>query len=112
MRATSAATCSKPASISSGTSCELKNRSRSDRKSTRLNSSHGYISYAVFCLKKKNASSRAGFLAKRFGTRVVYPVLRNVAVHAQFDGVPRPDRRRDGDIQMMTRPHRGWFWFI
>src|SRR2546429_5006626 len=38
-----------------------------DRKSTRLNSSHGYISYAVFCLKKKkkrtttnhHASSRA-----------------------------------------------------
>src|SRR2546429_3728947 len=27
---------------------------RRDRKSTRLNSSHGYISYAVFCLKKKN----------------------------------------------------------
>src|SRR2546429_6055663 len=27
---------------------------RQDRKSTRLNSSHGYISYAVFCLKKKN----------------------------------------------------------
>src|SRR6201994_344180 len=27
---------------------------RSDRKSTRLNSSHGYISYAVFCLKNKN----------------------------------------------------------
>src|SRR3989449_3082493 len=28
-------------------------RVRLDRKSTRLNSSHGYISYAVFCLKKK-----------------------------------------------------------
>src|SRR2546429_5746296 len=27
-----------------------------DRKSTRLNSSHGYISYAVFCLKKKKKS--------------------------------------------------------
>src|SRR2546429_6687804 len=27
--------------------------SEGDRKSTRLNSSHGYISYAVFCLKKK-----------------------------------------------------------
>src|SRR5687768_17962562 len=27
-----------------------------DRKSTRLNSSHGYISYAVFCLKKKTTS--------------------------------------------------------
>src|SRR2546422_4728109 len=29
------------------------NHHRPDRKSTRLNSSHGYISYAVFCLKKK-----------------------------------------------------------
>src|SRR2546422_5605790 len=29
-----------------------------DRKSTRLNSSHGYISYAVFCLKKKNNATR------------------------------------------------------
>src|SRR2546422_5306462 len=28
-------------------------RATLDRKSTRLNSSHGYISYAVFCLKKK-----------------------------------------------------------
>src|SRR2546422_8453935 len=28
-------------------------KSSTDRKSTRLNSSHGYISYAVFCLKKK-----------------------------------------------------------
>src|SRR2546422_6662298 len=28
-----------------------------DRKSTRLNSSHGYISYAVFCLKKKKKHS-------------------------------------------------------
>src|SRR2546429_1543679 len=28
-------------------------KSGTDRKSTRLNSSHGYISYAVFCLKKK-----------------------------------------------------------
>src|SRR2546422_4006037 len=28
-----------------------------DRKSTRLNSSHGYISYAVFCLKKKKQTA-------------------------------------------------------
>src|SRR3989449_7645826 len=36
-----------------------------DRKSTRLNSSHGYISYAVFCLKKKNnnISSTPGYIA-------------------------------------------------
>src|SRR2546422_8292188 len=31
---------------------------RGDRKSTRLNSSHGYISYAVFCLKKKKRIQR------------------------------------------------------
>src|SRR5205809_3966860 len=30
-------------------------RNEGDRKSTRLNSSHGYISYAVFCLKKKKS---------------------------------------------------------
>src|SRR2546422_6263496 len=32
---------------------ELSMAKVTDRKSTRLNSSHGYISYAVFCLKKK-----------------------------------------------------------
>src|SRR5688572_32155797 len=31
---------------------------REDRKSTRLNSSHSQISYAVFCLKKKNKQTR------------------------------------------------------
>src|SRR2546429_2556272 len=34
-------------------SCWYRSRGGGDRKSTRLNSSHGYISYAVFCLKKK-----------------------------------------------------------
>src|SRR5205809_7735176 len=33
-------------------------QSKTDRKSTRLNSSHGYISYAVFCLKKKKPVAR------------------------------------------------------
>src|SRR2546422_1529903 len=40
---------------------------KADRKSTRLNSSHGYISYAVFCLKKKkneNQSHRSVCIAK------------------------------------------------
>src|SRR5687768_18138462 len=32
-----------------------RQRGAEDRKSTRLNSSHGYISYAVFCLKKKKS---------------------------------------------------------
>src|SRR5256884_5217130 len=35
-------------------SAYIQSRRQLDRKSTRLNSSHGYISYAVFCLKKKN----------------------------------------------------------
>src|SRR2546422_1579186 len=35
-----------------------------DRKSTRLNSSHGYISYAVFCLKKKNRTPTGALEAR------------------------------------------------
>src|SRR2546422_7439753 len=37
----------------SSSPCSSLTRFNQDRKSTRLNSSHGYISYAVFCLKKK-----------------------------------------------------------
>src|SRR2546422_5444653 len=40
--------------VRGGKKYELKG----DRKSTRLNSSHGYISYAVFCLKKKKKSKQ------------------------------------------------------
>src|SRR6266542_6297659 len=44
-----------------------------DRKSTRLNSSHGSISYAVFCLKKKkNVIFRASLYKKNRGSNVVY----------------------------------------
>src|SRR2546429_2004251 len=39
-----------------------------DRKSTRLNSSHGYISYAVFCLKKK----------KKSASTLTYPLLQEL----------------------------------
>src|SRR5690606_41091486 len=42
---------------SCGTSGAENTPSRPDRKSTRLNSSHVKISYAVFCLKKKNYNS-------------------------------------------------------
>src|SRR2546422_4998391 len=41
-----------------------------DRKSTRLNSSHGYISYAVFCLKKKKKDDQEGLIrcmSQRYG---------------------------------------------
>src|SRR5687768_17974724 len=36
-----------------------------DRKSTRLNSSHGYISYAVFCLKKKKKTKNTSRYQKQ-----------------------------------------------
>src|SRR2546422_5995114 len=40
-------------------------RAPPDRKSTRLNSSHGYISYAVFCLKKKkNINTSEGHVSR------------------------------------------------
>src|SRR2546429_4239771 len=45
---------------SAGLTCsavEMAGHGGLDRKSTRLNSSHGYISYAVFCLKKKKNHS-------------------------------------------------------
>src|SRR5437762_4305628 len=42
-----------------------------DRKSTRLNSSHRCISYAVFCLKKKNKIGGASYAAHRIGQQVV-----------------------------------------
>src|SRR2546422_4650959 len=53
--------------------CELQMR---DRKSTRLNSSHGYISYAVFCLKKKKQSFNALLLTGRtaHSTPTIAPV--------------------------------------
>src|SRR3989449_3006340 len=42
-----------------------------DRKSTRLNSSHGYISYAVFCLKKKKGSRLHDHGRRQLDLRIV-----------------------------------------
>src|SRR2546422_5963315 len=62
---------------------ELAERALGDRKSTRLNSSHGYISYAVFCLKKKKPVE-AG--------RVHRTVLRNHG--SPDDGLAQHNRSR------------------
>src|SRR5215203_3671790 len=43
----------------------MLNSPASDRKSTRLNSSHANISYAVFCLKKKNHDTTSTFISWR-----------------------------------------------
>src|SRR5437899_9414550 len=51
-----------PGGIPSHTAAEVPgSMHEGDRKSTRLNSSHLGISYAVFCLKKKNIVKRSGF---------------------------------------------------
>src|SRR5438105_6646411 len=48
---------------------------RQDRKSTRLNSSHEWISYAVFCLKKKNVpAARPAVMTQALLTLVVLPL--------------------------------------
>src|SRR2546429_1133811 len=69
----------------------IAGRVYTDRKSTRLNSSHGYISYAVFCLKKKKRhrdvwwsfNRNAGFaLGCRAAQRVDEPAE---AIHATRD---------------------------
>jgi FADH2-dependent halogenase len=59
-----------------------------------------------------DASGRTGFLAKKFGRHDPDPLLRNIAVHAHFEGVPRREGRRAGDIRMLLRPDMGWLWLI
>lgn len=59
-----------------------------------------------------DASGRAGVLVKRFGRHEPDPLLLNIAVHAQYEGIPRASGRRAGDIRMFTRPDMGWLWLI
>src|SRR5256884_6713932 len=56
--------------------------SEGDRKSTRLNSSHGYISYAVFCLKKKKPTRRGlGIQQSRHNARGRDQTTRGNGIH-------------------------------
>ena len=59
-----------------------------------------------------DASGRAGLVVKRFARHARDPLLLNIAVHAQYEGIPRPTGRRAGDIRMFTRPDMGWLWLI
>src|SRR2546422_3474130 len=49
------------ARVACGAVCKVLLDQFGDRKSTRLNSSHGYISYAVFCLKKKKKQNYSAY---------------------------------------------------
>jgi len=59
-----------------------------------------------------DASGRAGLLARRIGGYETDAMLQHVAVHAQYQGVPRPEGRPAGDIRVLTRPDVGWLWLI
>src|SRR3712207_5920270 len=58
-------------------SCTSRHTGRPDRKSTRLNSSHANISYAVFCLKKKTQQhiTHRGRQDTSLGSRHAYGVV-------------------------------------
>src|SRR5690349_24094772 len=59
-----------------------RGRSRRDRKSTRLNSSHVEISYAVFCLKKKKKKKRQkNTLSNQQSKQLSYRVVRSIRTH-------------------------------
>src|SRR2546430_9033376 len=58
-----------------------------DRKSTRLNSSHSQISYAVFCLKKKKNSPSPNQLLHSRHHDVPVPYLANLCADYQVDGL-------------------------
>src|ERR1039457_2269744 len=64
-----------------------------DRKSTRLNSSHLVISYAVFCLKKKNTHSHRTFPAR---------------FHALRTTRHTPNSRRQGHVCVTAHAARRW----
>src|SRR5256886_3366549 len=74
------------------TECPYHAGPRLDRKSTRLNSSHSQISYAVFCLKKKNEHRHDGVPERR--ARDVAIAARKAAAALAADTLPYCDARQ------------------
>src|SRR5256884_818113 len=77
-----------------------------DRKSTRLNSSHGYISYAVFCLKKKK-NARLGLIlpARRpLRSRRFASAARGAAQRRAIRGHAADVLRRHGGVHALAAP--------
>src|SRR5256884_4213111 len=89
------------------------NSAEGDRKSTRLNSSHGYISYAVFCLKKNRPYTKESLLSREVevfageeeeeGTQVETPATDDIeeGMHAVEDEGEAIDfsNEADGDSE-------------
>src|SRR5688572_32542832 len=62
---------SKPVDLASVAGC-VTTPEQGDRKSTRLNSSHSQISYAVFCLKKKKKQSVPHYYTHKYKRHVMH----------------------------------------
>src|ERR1022692_3266027 len=75
---------------------------RSDRKSTRLNSSHLVISYAVFCLKKKNTTA-ALYLAR---------LIRAFRAAAPRASCPRDSPEHFKHVRWLRSPRVFFFFFF
>lgn len=71
-------------------------------------SERGTVSAAVLV----DASGQAGFLAKRLQLRRVDPDLRQVAVYAHFENIPRPPSPRSGDTRIISCRDMSWVWLI
>jgi len=59
-----------------------------------------------------DASGRDGFLAKRLKLRRFDPQLRNVGIHAWFEGVVPPPPDCAGDARLISLDQAGWAWLI
>src|SRR2546422_1948337 len=86
--------CSAPVMISAALAVPPFTR---DRKSTRLNSSHGYISYAVFCLKKKKTNTDLLFASPG-------PTKRATATSLPLHQLPPPAFSRTACTQQTAPP--------
>src|SRR5256884_3453168 len=78
-----------------------------DRKSTRLNSSHGYISYAVFCLKKKKTRQQVDlrYLDRRNQPRLHLPLLRLNPEQLPLPRTQDPRSNSDSASRRAARRH-------
>src|SRR2546429_4575986 len=77
-----------PLFVGTGETVRIDTRTGTDRKSTRLNSSHGYISYAVFCLKKKTTKT-----VRTKMTMKTYEKTTSVVIN-RWRTLDSPDRQR------------------
>src|SRR2546430_7037965 len=74
-----------------------------DRKSTRLNSSHSQISYAVFCLKKKKKKTNKSYSGKPRATDHIQPAVILPTIHVTYD-TANPSHVRRPHTSCASRP--------